>query len=297
MADLLPSSPDPHAGDDADPRVIGLDSDDADDLLAAISSSTARRLLNALHDAPATPSDLADRTGTSLQNAQYHLERLEEAGAIEVVDTCYSEKGREMQVFAPADRPLVVFAGGQEAETGLRAALARLFGGAAALLGGSAIVQAVFGQGLTTPLADDAVPVAEDEEDATEPAEDDAVVEPDAEDDAVEEQDVEDDAVVEPEVAEDAVEERDDEDLAFDDDAEDEIGAFDAEVETTETPAPEPTETPTPEPTEAPTPDIDPEATVEAVGVLEAYAPGLAFFLGGLVVLLVWFTAWYRRSR
>ncbi|MFB6101264.1 MAG: ArsR/SmtB family transcription factor [Haloplanus sp.] len=134
MADLLPSRPDTSAAEEADPRVIGLDSDDADDLLSALSSDTAREVLATLHDEPDTPSNVADRVDTSLQNTQYHLGNLEEAGLIEVVDTVYSEKGREMNVYAPADRPLVVFAGSEEESGGLESALKSLLG-AIGLLG------------------------------------------------------------------------------------------------------------------------------------------------------------------
>jgi len=141
MADLLPSSPDTSAADDGDPRVVGLDSDDADDVLAALSSGTARELLSALHDDPGTPSELADRVDTSLQNTQYHLEKLADADVIRVLDTVYSEKGREMKVYAPTDQPLVVFAGDDEKETGLRAALSRLLGGIGAVAGASLLVQ------------------------------------------------------------------------------------------------------------------------------------------------------------
>jgi DNA-binding transcriptional ArsR family regulator len=148
MADLLPSSPDTSAGEDTDPRVVGLDSEDADELLDALSSSTARSVLSTLHDEPDTPSGVADRIDTSLQNAQYHLDNLEEAGAIEVVDTAYSEKGREMNVYAPADRPLVVFAGQDEATSTLRSALGRLIGGVAAVGLAGVVVEAVFGESL-----------------------------------------------------------------------------------------------------------------------------------------------------
>ncbi|GAA0667156.1 helix-turn-helix domain-containing protein [Natronoarchaeum mannanilyticum] len=141
MADLLPSSPDTSAADGGDPRVVGLDSDDADDVLAALSSGTARELLSALHDDPGTPSELADRVDTSLQNTQYHLENLADADVIRVADTIYSEKGREMKVYAPTDQPLVVFAGDDEKETGLRAALSRLLGGIGAVAGASLLVQ------------------------------------------------------------------------------------------------------------------------------------------------------------
>ena len=148
MADLLPSSPDTSAADDADPRVIGLDSDDADELIGALSSATARKVLTALHTEPATPSALAKTVDTSLQNAQYHLEKLEDADIIEVVDTAYSAKGREMKVYAPADQPLVVFAGGPDQSTGLKAAISRLLG-AFALLGlGSVLVQQLLGGGI-----------------------------------------------------------------------------------------------------------------------------------------------------
>jgi DNA-binding transcriptional ArsR family regulator len=144
MADLLPSTPDTSAVEDAEPRVVGVDSDDADELLSALSSTTARELLAALHDEPANPAALADRVDTSLQNAQYHLSNLEEAGLIEVVDTAYSAKGREMNVYAPADQPLVVYAGKEEETGGLRSALSRLLGAVGALALSSILVQALF---------------------------------------------------------------------------------------------------------------------------------------------------------
>jgi DNA-binding transcriptional ArsR family regulator len=129
MARLLPSQSEPDV--DASPRVVGLDDDDADDLLSALSSGTARRILAALHEEPTNPAALADAVDTSLQNVQYHIQRLEDAGAVEVVDTAYSEKGREMNVYAPANRPLVVVAADGEETAGLSAALKRLLGGVA----------------------------------------------------------------------------------------------------------------------------------------------------------------------
>jgi DNA-binding transcriptional ArsR family regulator len=143
---LLPSTPDVSA--DGEPRVVGVDSEDADELLAALSSATARRIVAALHDEPAPPSKVAEEVDSSLQNVQYHLGRLEDAGVVEVAGTAYSEKGREMDVYAPADQPLVIVAAEEEQTTGLKAALSRLLGGVAALLVGSAAVQEVFGDGL-----------------------------------------------------------------------------------------------------------------------------------------------------
>ncbi len=154
MADLIPSSPgDPDDDrDDRDPKVIGLDSDEADDLLGAISSSTARSVLASLHESPATPSDLATEVDTSLQNVQYHLGNLSEAGLIEVADTRYSEKGREMKVYTPADRALVVVAGREDETKGLKGALTRLIGGVGVLGIGAAVVNRLARTGSVLPF-------------------------------------------------------------------------------------------------------------------------------------------------
>ncbi|MFW5949613.1 MAG: hypothetical protein ACOCSD_08455, partial [Halolamina sp.] len=60
-------------------------------------------------------------------------------------DTVYSEKGREMQVYGPADAPLIVYAGTEDETTGLKAALSRLLGAVAALGITSLLVQATLG--------------------------------------------------------------------------------------------------------------------------------------------------------
>ena len=145
MADLLPSSPDPSAGDGGEPRVIGVDSEDAEDLLSALQSETAREVLGALYDDPATPSALAEAADTSIQNVQYHLDKLADADLVEVADTVYSEKGREMKVYAPSAKPLVVFAGGDDDTPGLESALSELLGALGILGLSSVVVQRLFG--------------------------------------------------------------------------------------------------------------------------------------------------------
>lgn len=100
--------------DDAEPRVLGLETEAAGDVLSALCSGTARKVFSTIHDEPATSSKVADLVGTSVQNAQYHLEKLTDAGAVDVVDTKYSEKGRQMKLYAPANKPIVVCAGSDE---------------------------------------------------------------------------------------------------------------------------------------------------------------------------------------
>ncbi len=197
MAGLLPSSPDTSGVEDAEPRVIGIEGDDADALIGALSSETARSMLAALHDEPATPSAVAARVDTSLQNAQYHLGKLEAADLIREVGTAYSEKGREMSVYAPSDAPLVVVAGTEEETSGLRTALSRLLGAVAALGVGSVVVEQFLGDGVLPgdlgvaedDVAEDPVVPDEEVEDSEEP---DEVAEEPAEE--APEEDVADDA-------------------------------------------------------------------------------------------------------
>lgn len=94
--------------DSAEPLVLDLESDDAGEILGALSSETARHIMLALHNQPATLSEVAETVDTSRQNAQYHLKKLEAVDAVQVIDTLYSEKGREMKVYAPSGEPMII---------------------------------------------------------------------------------------------------------------------------------------------------------------------------------------------
>jgi len=85
MAKLFPFRPETQH-ESAGPRLVDLDDEVADDVFAALSSDTARRILSRLYRDPATASDVAEAADTSLQNARYHLDKLESAGLIEPVD-------------------------------------------------------------------------------------------------------------------------------------------------------------------------------------------------------------------
>ncbi|MFB6361226.1 MAG: ArsR/SmtB family transcription factor [Halobacteriales archaeon] len=80
---------------------MDLTADTAESVFEALGSETARSILAALEDDPATASDLADRVETSLQNVQYHLGNLEAADLVAEVGTWYSSRGTEMTVYAP----------------------------------------------------------------------------------------------------------------------------------------------------------------------------------------------------
>ncbi|WP_336022120.1 ArsR/SmtB family transcription factor [Halobellus salinisoli] len=94
-----------------DVRVLSLDDPDAAQLIACLSADNARSILSALHDDPATASELADAVDTSLQNARHHLDNLQDADLVRIVNTRYSVKGREMTVYAPTRDSFVVCVG------------------------------------------------------------------------------------------------------------------------------------------------------------------------------------------
>jgi DNA-binding transcriptional ArsR family regulator len=133
------STPEP----ESTPRVVRVGDDAADEVLDALRSDTARTLMAALYEAPASPAELAERTGTTVQNINYHVGNLRDAGLVAPVDTRYSEKGREVTVYGPASDPIVLV-GDEDAEGGAAdRRLSELLAGVGALALASLAVQVV----------------------------------------------------------------------------------------------------------------------------------------------------------
>ncbi|PSQ63450.1 MAG: hypothetical protein BRD21_02575 [Halobacteriales archaeon SW_8_66_22] len=138
MSSIFPLRENIPLDDEREPRLVDLDEETADEVFTALSSGTTRTIFLELHRAPQTASDLSDVTETSVQNVQYHLEKLLDADLIDVVDTWYSERGSEMKVYAPQDESLVLFAGRDKQGT-LRSLLNRVVGVLGVLIPGSAL--------------------------------------------------------------------------------------------------------------------------------------------------------------
>jgi DNA-binding transcriptional ArsR family regulator len=142
MAQLLPRRPSVDRGEGL--RLEAIDDEAADEVFDALSSGTARSILAAVYDEPAPASELAEAADTSLQNARYHIEKLVDAELIDAADTWYSEQGREMTVYAPADESVVVVAGDPGRIASLRGVLERVVGVVALL----AVASLVAGAGV-----------------------------------------------------------------------------------------------------------------------------------------------------
>ena len=74
----------------------------------AIGSPMANEILQILAGGPKTASDLTDLLNIPMGTLKYHIDNLLEAGLIEIAETRYSVKGREVKVYALRDQLLIV---------------------------------------------------------------------------------------------------------------------------------------------------------------------------------------------
>ncbi len=140
MPKLLPSRSDPEIDRSGDPSVLYVDNDQTQELVSTLSSDTTMAVFRRLNEDPLTASEVAAELDLSIQNASYHLDKLQEADLIEVIDTCYSEKGREMNVYAVASEPLVLVLGTRNDGPRVRQA----FAGMAGVVGAPAVAIAAW---------------------------------------------------------------------------------------------------------------------------------------------------------
>lgn len=150
MSSIFPLRETVTMDDQGGPRLVDLDEETADEVFEALSARTTRQIFLSLHDQPQTASDLAEETDTSVQNVQYHLKKLKDVELIEDVDTWYSERGSEMNVYAPRDESLVLFAG-RDKQRSFRSLFDKLAGVASVLVPGSLLAGWVARRATTEP--------------------------------------------------------------------------------------------------------------------------------------------------
>ncbi|VVB89794.1 Helix-turn-helix domain protein [uncultured archaeon] len=73
-----------------------------------ISNDTARQIIELLADAPLSASNISERLQAPLTTITYNLENLESVGLVKIERTKYSEKGREVKIYAPVKKLIVV---------------------------------------------------------------------------------------------------------------------------------------------------------------------------------------------
>ncbi len=140
MSSLIPQLQSADPAPSAEPRVVALRGTEVDAIFETLSSEMRRTILKELYETPATPSELAEATETSLQNVHYHIEKLVDVDLIEAINTRYSSKGKEMKVYAPVSDPLI-FVESEETRSQVESKLDRLVGVLSLLAIGSLLIQ------------------------------------------------------------------------------------------------------------------------------------------------------------
>lgn len=107
MNSVLPQQP-PVEHVPQDQVQLSITGNESEIIWKLLSSTTARAIVATLEKEPKPASEIARAVGTSLQNTCYHLDRLVEGDLVEPTQTWYSEKGREMTVYALRTQELVI---------------------------------------------------------------------------------------------------------------------------------------------------------------------------------------------
>ncbi|CAG0998826.1 hypothetical protein FLAV_02798 [Flavobacteriales bacterium] len=82
--------------------------DESKKITQVISNDTARQIIELLADAPLSASDIAQSLHAPLTTVAYNLENLESVGLIKVDKIKYSEKGREVRIYAPVRKLIIL---------------------------------------------------------------------------------------------------------------------------------------------------------------------------------------------
>lgn len=121
-------------------NTLDLTGEEADAFFDALASETSRGVFESLYDEPSTPSELADEFDTSVQNIHYHLKKLAAADLVESVETVYSSRGREVDVYAPTHEAVVLVTGEESTVSRVKSLLRRFVGVLAILLVGTVLI-------------------------------------------------------------------------------------------------------------------------------------------------------------
>jgi len=109
MGSLSEDSGDPGALSPTEEVIVLQPGDErAQKIGKAIASQSANDILHALQERPKTAGELTSSLAMPMGTVKYHLENLLDAGLLEVRETRYSVKGREIKVYGLKDQLLIV---------------------------------------------------------------------------------------------------------------------------------------------------------------------------------------------
>ncbi|MGP8336784.1 MAG: ArsR/SmtB family transcription factor [Methanosarcinaceae archaeon] len=99
--------------DDNTEKVLILPlNEDSKKITQLLSNNTALKILELLAQKPLSATAIADEMGMALTTIKYNLDALIESDLIKINKTRWSKKGREMKIYEPIRKLIVVFPGG-----------------------------------------------------------------------------------------------------------------------------------------------------------------------------------------
>ena len=98
-----------HPDGDSDEKVLILPlGEESKKITRTLSNDSARQVLELLADKPMSASDIAEQLGIPLTTVKYNLDALIESGLITIKQIKWSVKGREIKIYAPIRKLIVV---------------------------------------------------------------------------------------------------------------------------------------------------------------------------------------------
>jgi len=96
-------------GGGGDKKLIVLPLDEnSKEISQILANDTARKILETLAEKPLSATEIADSLDLALTTVQYDIKKLQDAGLIRVVDTRASEKLKEVKVYGPEEKFIVI---------------------------------------------------------------------------------------------------------------------------------------------------------------------------------------------
>jgi len=95
-------------GEDEKLLILPLNDKSSKKISQVISNDTARAILGVLSDEPLSISDIAETLGIPLTTVQYNIEKLMDTGLVKVERTKWSEKFKEVKIYAPQKKLVVI---------------------------------------------------------------------------------------------------------------------------------------------------------------------------------------------
>ncbi len=110
--------------------ILPLNDDTSKRISQTLANKTSRRILEVLCDKPMAPSEISEKLDVPLTTLHYNIDKLLESGLIKIEEVKYSAKGREVKIYSPTKKFIVIAPGNikeEEAKNILRKALFSIY--------------------------------------------------------------------------------------------------------------------------------------------------------------------------